>query len=67
MILADHSPLTSEDKTWLVEKCQEWARKIDACLVEIEAGSDVVRVRREVDDVVRKLISSLRERAERRV
>ncbi len=67
LILADHKPLSPEDRQWLVGKCKEWAAKLDAHLNHLEAPGDPVQVRNEVDETVRRLIQALKDRAVRPV
>jgi hypothetical protein len=63
--LADHKPLSEADRNWLVERCQAWASKLDKHLADAEARKDVVQVRTEMDDTVNKLVTALKERAEK--
>src|SRR5262249_35293261 len=65
LILAEHKPLPPEDKAWLVERCQAWAKKLDQHLADVEAGKDVLEVRAEADETVSKLIKAIRGRAEK--
>jgi hypothetical protein len=63
LILAPHQPLAAKDRQWLVDKCRAWAVKLDRHLTDVEAGKDVLQVRREADETVEKLIAALRTRA----
>jgi hypothetical protein len=63
LILAEHRPLSPEDRRWLVAKCRDWASKLDRHLAAVEAGEDSLKVRTEVDDTVNKMIATLLERA----
>jgi len=63
LILADHKPLSARERTWLVEKCRDWATKLDAHLAAVKAGRDPLQVRAEVDETVNSLIRALRDRA----
>lgn len=63
LILADHKPLSVDDRTWLVEKCRAWAAKLDAHLAAVKAGRDPLQVRAETDETVDTLIRALRDRA----
>ncbi len=65
LILSKHQPLVPEDERWLIEKCQEWAAKLDGHLTALEASSVVREVREAADETIRKLITALRERAEK--
>ncbi len=65
LIFAEHTPLkAAEDRRWLVQKCRDWATKFDKSLEALEAGRPAAQVRQEMDGVVRKLVATLRERAE---
>jgi hypothetical protein len=63
LILAEHRPLSKEDRQWLVDKCRAWATKIDGHLAALESGTSTTDVRTAMDDTVRKLSTALRERA----
>ena len=63
LLLAPHSPLSKEDRDWLIERCQLWAGDFDAQLKAVEAGADPQTVRGETDATVNKLIDMLRDRA----
>jgi hypothetical protein len=63
LILAEHRPLSPEDRQWLVEKCRAWAAKLDTHLADAEAGRDVIDVRTEADETINKLITAMRARA----
>jgi hypothetical protein len=63
LILADHKPLAPGDRNWLVDKCHLWASKLDVDLAALENGKDVLAVRAEVDQMVDKLVKTLRDRA----
>jgi hypothetical protein len=63
LILAEHGPLTPDDRTWLRGKCRAWAKKLDGHLADLEAGKDVEAVRGEADATVNQLIKALRTQA----
>jgi hypothetical protein len=63
LILADHKPLAPGDRNWLVDKCHQWANKLDVELTALEKGEDVLAVRGKVDEMVDKLVKTLRDRA----
>lgn len=65
LILSEHKPLKPEDKAWLVERCQAWAKKLDQHLADIEAGKDLLQVRGEADETVNKLMKAIRDRADK--
>src|SRR5207253_3173371 len=52
LILAEHKPLSAEDRRWLVVRCRAWAGALDRHLAAVEAGRDPARVRTEVDETV---------------
>ena len=63
MILAEHRPLSPQDRAWLVGRCRVWAVQLDAHLVALEAGDDPLAVRALADETIRGLIRALHERA----
>jgi hypothetical protein len=63
LILAEHKPLSPDDRRWLVDKCKLWAAKLDAHLVDLESDRPAIDVRGEIDATIRNLISALRDRA----
>jgi hypothetical protein len=63
LILAEHKPLPPADRKWLVERCQTWAKKLDAQLADLEAGKTTESVRAQVDDTVDRLVKALHDRA----
>ncbi|MCC7421802.1 MAG: anti-sigma factor [Planctomycetaceae bacterium] len=65
LILSEHRPLLSEDKAWLIERCQAWAKKLDGHVADVEAGKDILQVRQEADETVNKLKKALLERSEK--
>jgi hypothetical protein len=64
LILAEHKPLSNDDRAWLVERCRAWAGKLDKHLADVEAGRDPLAVRAEVDETVNALVKALQTRAE---
>jgi hypothetical protein len=62
LILAPHEPLAAEDRAWLKERCQAWAKKIDEHIVRAEAG-EAIEARSDADETVQKLVDALRTRA----
>lgn len=62
LILAPHEPLAEEDRVWLRERCQAWAKKIDAHIARAEAG-EALEARKDADETVQKLVDALRARA----
>jgi hypothetical protein len=60
LILSDHASLPPEDRRWLVERCRDWAAKLDKQLAALENGADVLQVRSEMDDLIAQLSRALR-------
>lgn len=63
LILADHEPLSADDRQWLVGKCRAWAGKLDGHIADLESGRDPSEVREEASATVTSLISALRTHA----
>ena len=63
LIEAPHPQLAPADRTWLVEKCQAWAGKLDQHLADLQSGQDLPKVQADADATVRKLIGALRTKA----
>ncbi len=64
LIGAPHEPLAVEDRQWLVEKCTTWRGKLDEQLAAIDAGTEPLTVRESADEIVNKLMTALRARAD---
>lgn len=58
-----YGPLAQADKEWLLEHCREWAKLLDGHQQSLDKGADPLTVRAEVDETVRKMAASLREKA----
>jgi hypothetical protein len=63
LILAEHKPLSEKDRQWLKERCRTWAGKLDLQLTALEAGEEPLKVRDNVDAIVKRLVDALHERA----
>ncbi len=63
LLLAEHTPLTQADREDLRKRCRNWARQLDQQLAELEEGRDPAAVRAEVDGIVQRLTTLLRDRA----
>ena len=64
LIAAQHQPLGPKDRSWLVEKCQNWLHKFDDARDALAAGRDPAAIREEMDTAVRNIVQQLRQRAE---
>jgi hypothetical protein len=63
LIFAEHLALSDVDRDWLREKCRDWAAKLDAQRVALEAGASVQEVRAQADQIVTNLAAALRAKA----
>lgn len=64
LINAPHPQLSSKDRTWLIERCQVWAEKLDAQIVELQNGANVKKADAKADALIHKLVKALQTRAE---
>jgi hypothetical protein len=65
LILAEHLPLSTTDRKWLIDKCRAWAVKLDQHLTAAEADNPNVQdIRDQVDETINELIQALRTHAE---
>ncbi|MCA9109633.1 MAG: hypothetical protein KDA52_06780 [Planctomycetaceae bacterium] len=64
LISSSHKPLSAEDREWLVEKCKAWRGKLDEQIAALDAGTDPLTARAATDEIVNKLMTALRTRAE---
>ncbi len=65
LINAPHPQLSPVDRTWLIERCQAWAGKLDAQIVALQKGeTDLKTADAAADALVNKLIKALHTRAE---
>ena len=58
-----YGPLTPADKAWLLEHCRAWAKMLDGHQQALDNGADPLVVRAEVDETVRAIAATLREKA----
>ena len=58
-----YGPLSPADKAWLLEQCRAWAKALDGHLQALDGGADPLAVRAGVDETVRVVAATLRERA----
>jgi hypothetical protein len=63
LIVAGHECLQPADRAWLVDRCRDWAGKLDNAVHALERDDPVELVRSEVDATVNRLIAVLRDRA----
>jgi hypothetical protein len=59
-----YGPLAAEDKAWLLEHCRAWARAFDGHQQALDTGADPLVVRAHMDETVRSIAFTLREKAE---
>lgn len=60
---SSYGPLAPADKTWLLDHCRAWAKRLDAHQQALDAGADPAAVRAAVDETVREIAATLREKA----
>ena len=63
LIAAQHRCLSDADRVWLVDRCRIWSRNISFENERLDARVRVDKVRSNVDEIVRKLSASIRNRA----
>lgn len=63
LILSNYGPLPPAEKDWLIGKCREWAKEMDAQLAALEGGADAVAVRDAMDATMKTVVTTLREKA----
>jgi hypothetical protein len=64
LIKAPHPQLSQRDRTWLIERCQAWAGKLDDQITALDKGTDLKSADAAADALINKLIKALRERAQ---
>lgn len=62
LVDAKHSPLTSEDRTWLIERCKAWSAKLDQHTVALDAGANVLETRAAADETINGLVKAIQTR-----
>ena len=63
LILAEHRPLSPQDRQWLVRTCRRWASDLDKDLAEVEDRVDPLLVRARVNVTARQIAKELRDHA----
>lgn len=58
-----YGPLTDQDKEWLLARCREWGKKLDEHQQALDNGAKAADVRAAVDDTVKTITTTLREKA----
>lgn len=58
-----YGPLTPADKAWLLEHCRAWAKLLDGHQQALDTGADPLAVRAAVDETVRAMAATFREKA----
>jgi hypothetical protein len=58
-----YGPLTPTDRAWLLERCRAWAKVLDGHQQALDAGADPLAVRAALDETVREMAATLREKA----
>jgi hypothetical protein len=60
---SSYGPLSPAEKTWLLDQCRAWAKMLDVHQQALDAGADPLAVRAEVNETVRAIAGTLREKA----
>lgn len=60
---SNYGMLKPADKAWMLEQCQAWAKMLDGHQQALDSGANPLTVRAEVDETVRTIAATLRERA----
>jgi hypothetical protein len=60
-----YGPLVPADRAWLLDYCRTWAKALDGHQQVLDAGTDPLAVRAMVDETVRAIAATLREKAKR--
>lgn len=64
LINAPHEQLSPNDRQWLVQKCKEWAAKLDEIILALQTGSGTVEtLQGQADQTIDRLQQALRDRA----
>ena len=58
-----YGPLAPADKAWLLDHCRAWAKVLDGHQQALDAGTDPLTVRAGMDESVRAIAATLREKA----
>jgi hypothetical protein len=66
LILAEHCPLSPQDRQWLVRTCRQWASDLNKSLEDVENCVNPLLVREKVDQSARQIAKQLRDRAQAR-
>lgn len=59
LLLAEHKPLNPQQKKDLIDRCHNWAKKLDDALAKLESEANVENIRSDVDSIVRGLVEYL--------
>jgi hypothetical protein len=65
LIHSTYGPLAPADRAWLLERCRTWAKMLDAHQQALDTGADALATRAAVDETVREVAATLREKAKR--
>jgi hypothetical protein len=58
-----YGPLSPADRVWLLDHCRTWAKLLDGHQQALDTGADPLAVRAAVDETVREMAATLREKA----
>jgi hypothetical protein len=60
---SNYGSLAPADKAWLLEQCRAWAKLLDQHQQALDAGTDPLTVRARMDETVRTIAATLREKS----
>jgi hypothetical protein len=60
---AKHESLEDEDRTWLIERCNQWSSSIDDLIARVDKGDPFRQVSDDADKLVGRLVNTLQVRS----
>ena len=60
---AKHESLKVEDRTWLIERCNQWSTSIDELIARVDKGDPFRQVSNDADKLVGRLVNTLQVRS----
>ena len=58
-----YGTIKPDDKAWLLEHCREWAKRLDGHQQALDGGADLLKVQADVDETVKAIVATLREKS----
>lgn len=60
---AKHESLKDQDRTWLIERCNQWSTSIDELIARVDKGDPFRQVSNDADKLVGRLVNTLQVRS----